>query len=58
MIRTGAGRALPEDTTATVGLLIWVSDWLPESRPPGTYSVTVPETVTASPTATVGAEPV
>ena len=38
----------------TVGLVICVTDWLPDVVPPGTYSPTVPETVTASPTATVG----
>ena len=51
-----AGTALPLETTVTVGLVISVSDWLPVEVPPGTYSETVPETVTASPTATFGAE--
>lgn len=53
---TGAGSALPLETTVTAGLAIWVSDWLPEFVPPGMYSPTVPETSTLSPTATVGAE--
>ncbi len=51
----GAGTALPRDTTVTVGRVISVTDWFPEDVPPGTYSETVPETVTASPTATSGA---
>jgi hypothetical protein len=53
---TGAGTALPAETVVTVGLVISVSDWLPEDVPPGTYSETVPVTVTASPTATFGVE--
>lgn len=53
---TGAGTALPFETTVTTGLESWVSDWLPEFSPPGTYSVTVPLRLTASPTATVGTE--
>lgn len=40
----------------TVALVISVTDWLPVEAPPGTYSETVPVTVTASPTATFGAE--
>lgn len=58
LTETASGSALPEETTVTTGLVIWVTDWLPEFAPPGMYSPTVPETVTASPTATVGAEPV
>jgi hypothetical protein len=53
---TGAGSALPAETTVTVGLEIWVVDWLPEEAPPGTNSPTSPDTLTASPTATVGTE--
>ncbi len=42
-----------------VGLVISVRDWLPEVVPPGTYSATVPLTLTESPTATpFGVEPV
>ncbi|CAM5685899.1 hypothetical protein SALBM217S_02545 [Streptomyces griseoloalbus] len=48
----GAGTGLPRETTVTVGLVISVTDWLPEEVPPGTYSETVPETETSSPTAT------
>lgn len=55
-IVTGAGSALPFETTVMTGLESCVSDWLPEFRPPGTYSVTVPFRLTASPTATVGTE--
>lgn len=51
-----AGSAFPDDTTVTVGLVISVTDWLPDEAPPGTYSETVPETVTASPAAAFGAE--
>ena len=40
----------------TVGLVISVTDWLPPAAPPGSTRETVPVTVTASPTATVGAE--
>ncbi len=54
----GAGTALRDDSTVIVGLVISVSDWLPEEVPPGTYSETVPVTVTESPTATFGVEPV
>ncbi|MDQ0931830.1 hypothetical protein QFZ49_001737 [Streptomyces turgidiscabies] len=53
---TGAGTALPLETTVTVGLTISVTDWLPPAAPPGTNSETVPVTVTESPTATVGLE--
>ncbi len=54
-----AGRALPLETTVNVGLAISVIDWLPLAAPPGTYSWTVPDTLTASPTATpFGAESV
>ena len=53
---TGAGTALPPDSTVTVGLVTSVTDWLPLEVPPGTYSETVPVTVTESPTATFGAE--
>ncbi|GDY73175.1 hypothetical protein SAV31267_026600 [Streptomyces avermitilis] len=47
---------LPPESTVTVGFVISVSDWLPLAAPPGTYSETVPDTVTESPTATFGAE--
>ncbi len=53
---TGAGTALPVETVVITGLVISVSDWLPEEVPPGTYSETVPVTFTASPTATFGVE--
>lgn len=54
-----AGTSLPLETTVKVGRVISVSDWFPEEVPPGTYSETVPDTVTASPTATpFGVEPV
>src|SRR5690348_3315681 len=55
-ITTGAGTALPVETVVIVGLVISVTDWLPEEAPPGTYSETVPVTVTESPTATFGVE--
>lgn len=51
-----AGTALPLETTVTVGLVTSVTDWLPVETPPGTYSETVPVTVTESPTAALGAE--
>lgn len=38
----------------TEGRESWVSDWFPPAAPPGTYSVTVPVTSTASPARTVG----
>ncbi len=52
----GAGSALPVETVVITGLVISVTDWLPLDVPPGTYSETVPDTVTASPAATFGAE--
>ncbi len=59
MIRVGAGTAFPRETTVKDGRVISVRDWLPEDVPPGTYSETVPDTLTASPTATpCGVEPV
>src|ERR1700754_2158110 len=55
-ITTGDGRAFPDDTRAMVGEPISVVvRLLVPVAPPGRNSCTVPDTSTASPTATVGA---
>ncbi|WP_237519322.1 hypothetical protein [Streptomyces sp. HUCO-GS316] len=55
----GAGSVAPVATTVTLGAVISVVvRLLVPPVPPGRYSLTVPPTVTESPTATDGAVPV
>ena len=55
-ITVAGGSALPDERTVTVGLAISVVVRFVLVAPPGRNSATVPNTRTASPTATVGAE--